>query len=408
MAREEFTRDEWDAIRATLDADPVRHGLPVREYGTAVLGSFNVRKLGKVPNRSAATWDFLAHVCSHFDLLSVQEIQDDLEGFRHLKERMGERFASIVSDKTGAFPGERGNAERLGFLYNWSIVERGDLATDITYDRSRVIRTIARHNDDVHAALADYGAKLTAYEAALVEYERQRAAGERPRKPRAPEFKVKMPEFLTFIRPPYCVAFQVKGHPGTEPYRFLAIDAHLYFGDYMADRRQEFAALMAWIRARASEHDRMFHPNFVLLGDLNLDFDSENDRERVEAAIKGVNGAWEDTGLACNFPFLDVHHGRDEVFRTNARLSETFDQIGLFARDARFPTHDQNAQAGAPGAPPDVRWDYGVFNFVELFCEALHGAPFADLSEDDQRAFLARFEHEVSDHMPLWLRLPLP
>ena len=52
--------------------------------------------------------------------------------------------------------------------------------------------------------------------------------------------------------------------------------------------------------------------------------------------------------------------------------------------------------------------DYGVFDFVSLFSEALHDLPFDCLSDGQQNALLEKFEHEVSDHMPLWLRLPLP
>ena len=43
--------------------------------------------------------------------------------------------------------------------------------------------------------------------------------------------------------------------------------------------------------------------------------------------------------------------------------------------------------------------DYGVFNFVELFQKAL-GVKTADA----KNKFYARFEHKVSDHMPLWMR----
>ena len=43
-----------------------------------------------------------------------------------------------------------------------------------------------------------------------------------------------------------------------------------------------------------------------------------------------------------------------------------------------------------------------------IISEAVHEKPFAALTEDEQKALLARFEHKVSDHLPLWLRLPLP
>ena len=91
-----------------------------------------------------------------------------------------------------------------------------------------------------------------------------------------------MPTFLTFIRSPFCVSFEIAGHPGTAPYKFMAINAHLFFGKTMADRRQEFEALMDWIIGRVKTNDQAYYPNFILLGDLNLDFDDpKRDRERM-------------------------------------------------------------------------------------------------------------------------------
>jgi hypothetical protein len=53
--------------------------------------------------------------------------------------------------------------------------------------------------------------------------------------------------------------------------------------------------------------------------------------------------------------------------------------------------------------------NYGVFNFVRLFDDALNiRKKLADMTDDEREAFFSRFEHKVSDHMPIWLRLPLP
>lgn len=400
MAGQSFIQSEWNKIRETLESDPARYGLPDRVYGSLVLGSFNIRKLGSVTNRSKETWKFLADVCRQFDLLAVQEIQDDLNGLRTLRAMMGPEFDMIVSDKTGVFPGEPGVGERLGFIFNSSIIRRTEIATDISYDRSKVINTISRHNDEIHTALTPYAEKLRDYLAKLEEYN----AGSRSTKPKKPKFKVKMPTFLTFIRAPFCVSFEVSGHPGTEPYQFMAINAHLYYGDYMSDRRQEFDALMEWIIARLSEKDKAYYPNFILLGDLNLDFDKpETDRARIEKHLKTFDARFGDDAHV-NFPFLDPHPSRKKVFRTNARLNETFDQIGLFFRDKRFPTHLENAKMGQN----ERGSDYGVFDFVNLFSKVLNKKPLHSLTSDAKKKFLARFEHKVSDHMPLWLRLPLP
>lgn len=104
MAARAFTHGEWKKIRERLEADPGRYGLPERVYGSVLLASFNIRKLGSATSRNKDTWEFLADVCRRFDLLAVQEIMDDLSGLRKLQGLVGPEFGMIVSDKTGAFP----------------------------------------------------------------------------------------------------------------------------------------------------------------------------------------------------------------------------------------------------------------------------------------------------------------
>jgi hypothetical protein len=80
---------------------------------------------------------------------------------------------------------------------------------------------------------------------------------------------------------------------------------------------------MEWIMARVAQNDITYYPNFVLMGDLNLDFDNpQTDRARIEKHIKTFNDSL--PGANVNFPFLDIHPRQSEVFRTNARQSETF------------------------------------------------------------------------------------
>ncbi len=380
----DFSAADWANINALLDQDPDRYGLPKREYGSVVLASFNIRKLAAKAKRSEATWQFLARVCKQFDLLSVQEIQDNLEGFDYLKELMGPEFSAVVSDVTGAFPGETGLRERLGFIYNQSLVKRGNIVSDISFDRTKLIATLVQHRKELRDAILPYFDLKT---------------GEITNRA-----KIKLPVFLTFVRQPFCASFRIVGHPGTKPYDIMAVNAHLYFGEGIEDRRQEFDALMTWILGRVRELDNGDGQSFILMGDLNLDFDDpDRDRPRIEAHIKTFN---QEMGKVANvnFPFLDIHPTQSQPFRTNARLDETFDQIGLFSRDPRLPTYQDNASMGQNPRGPN----YGVVNFVELFRQGLNLPPLQTMGKTALRQFFARFEHEVSDHLPLWLRLPLP
>ncbi len=432
-----FTNGEWARIRQQLAQHPTEYGLPPRVYGSVVLGSFNIRKLGRVSGRNSDTWKFLAEACRRFDLLAVQEVMGDLSGLRELQRRMGPQYDLIVSDKTGAFPGDKGLAERLAFIYNRDLVKRREIATDITYDRSKVLHTLSKHHDGINAAVQEYGdylnaaheygamaqywAQLSKYEEALQLYEdkvhqatvagtRKPPRSARPKRPSTRGLpkrpKLKMPEFLSFIRSPYCVSFEVRGHPGTDPLQFMAINAHLYFGNSMRDRWQEFDALTDWIIGRVKTNNDAYFPNYILLGDLNLDFNKpKRDRLRMAERLKSFNDA-SGSAVMVNFPFLDPHKGHGSVFRTNARLTETFDQFGFFCRDERFPAHTQNAEMDA--AASAVGPDYGVFDFADLFSEALLGMPVSKLSAAQKKSFFPRFEHKVSDHLPLWVRLPLP
>lgn len=393
----EFTADEWEKINNTLAANPDKYGFPRRVYGSVLLGSFNIRKLGKRSNRSANTWKFLAKICSQFDLLALQEIMDNLEGFDHLRSVIGNDFHVVVSDRTGVFPGERGLGERLGFIYNTAVVKRGDVVSDISFDRTKLIKTIIDNYAILREELLPYLEYLDAHTAW-----QETMVGEEPKAP-----KVQIPVFLTFIRQPFCASFELLGHPGTEPYRMMAVNAHLYFGKSVKDRRQEFDALMEWLLGRLKEEDAAYYPNFLLLGDLNLDFDNpERDRERITKHMQSFNAQVREVGGGANvyFPFLDPHPVSQQLLRTNARLKETFDHVGFFNHDPRLPQHRNRAKMGATERGPD----YGMFNFVQLFNDALNDKPLEELTKEEKKGFYRKFEHEVSDHMPIWVRLPLP
>ena len=377
-----FDADEWDRINATLSADPARYRFPERTDGSVLIGSFNIRKLGDPANRTDEDWEFLARVCAQFDLLAVQEIMSDLGGLRRLREGIAERvagdssgFAAAISDETGAFAGERGLKERLGFLYRWPTVERMEIASDLTYDRTKTLAMLFENRDKLSEALGD-SADVSEFDP---------------------------PFFITFARQPYCVAFRIPAGRSA-PYEFLAVNAHLIWAGKhkrIGDRRREFEALMDLLKSRFEDDESS---NLVLMGDLNLDFDNpQRDRARIDDQIKSLNADLVADGAHINFPFLDPHRGQPDVFRTNARLDQTYDHIGLFARDLRLPSYDRNEQMPESTDGPD----YGVFDFMSLFSEALFDKQWDDLSRDERELLWSKSEHSVSDHMPLWLRLPI-
>ncbi len=386
----QFSASEWRSIRAEVDARASDYGLPERRYGSVLAASFNVRKLGSERNRNANEWEFLADIIKAFDLVAIQEVGDNLSGLRRVMNLLGPEYSLVVSDQTGVYPGVSGNLERFAFIYRWSVVHRKDVASDITFDRSQVLDLIADNLDEISEAMSRYIKKRRKW---------QQGNGSKPRLS-----SVNMPVFPSFIRQPHVVSFEVPGNPGSEPIRFMAANAHLHYGKRLSDRQREIEALIGWIIDRLESSKYVYAPNFMLLGDLNYDYNNPaTDRAWSDGFLKSFNGA---TGanVNVNFPFLDKHKGQPDIFRTNARKNETYDQIGLFGSDDWLWSYDRNKSLPCGPVGPD----YGIFDFQELFSKALFSKEFVPLTDFERESIWERSEYKISDHMPIWIRLPLP
>ena len=396
-----FTPNEWASIDNALERHPERYGMPEggREK-SLVLGSFNIRKLGSARRRKREL-DFMGRFCAACDLVAIQEVQDDLEGLRYLKQRTEARvagageYALAISDITGEAPGESGMAERLAFLYRHRRIRRLELASDLTFDRTAVLSRFFDHEKAWLDAHAEYETKFASYR-----------KGVRQSKP-----AFVAPAFLTFLRTPYVVAFEAPAANDAEPLTFTAVNAHLIYGA-MREREQEFDALITWIASRLLTGERLVAPNFVLMGDLNLNFDRpRKDRARIDARIRHLNERLFGSAdvRRIYFPFLDPHPRHARVLRTNACASQTFDQFGFFngKDEARLPNDRwlQRIPKARTASRPDD-FDFGVFDFAELFSRALNGKAYLQLDKSAKKALARKFEHTVSDHLPIWVRLP--
>ena len=400
MAKYAFTTAEWKKINQLVETSAEKFGLPKRRSKSIVLGTFNIRKLGDVKKRSKQAWDFLQLISQRFDLLAIQEVMDNLEGIRELHNRLGKKYGLVVSDVTGVFPGEKGVAERLAFLFHWPRIERSELASDITYDRSKIVQTLLTNHVDFEDTWEKHLKALVAWKRKAV---KNKAVGKRaPAKP-----TVELPKFLTFIRQPHCVSFKVLGKGSAKPHELLVVNAHLLYGKNKLERKWEFDSLIEWLTVRAKKADMLYHKNFLLMGDCNLEFESTGiKRDEVDAQLKAINKTRLKSKRAAkaNFPLLS-DHPKEGRLTTNIRLNQTYDQIALFSHDKRLPTYEANITAGSNGVNA---YDYGVFNYSELFSQALYGKRFDDLTKAQRKEIIKKSEHDISDHMPAWIRLPIP
>jgi len=392
----DFTKAEWKKIFARLEGNEGAYGFPERRKDSVVLASFNIRDFGDPGKRSKGAWKLLNGICKRFDLIAVQEVEDNLASLRRLRESLGSKYGVVHSDISGALPSQIGPIsphERLAFLYRSDRVERGELASDISFDRSYIFDTLYANRKAFAKAFDDFEADFKAYKAKTRKTE--------------PYF-IALSKFIAFIRQPHAVSFRVPGKSGATPYEFVAVNAHLlYGGGRKSERKMEFEALVSWLFDRAKKAETMPVKDMILFGDLNLDFSNPvRQRPQYDDRLKALNGKLVSTDEPAdfNFPFLDEHPKLGTI-RSNARLSETYDQIGIIRRDPRLPGHEANDAAGtAPGG-----FDFGVVDFVRLFQDALEGGrSVTEMSTAEKRAFVGRFEYDVSDHMPIWIRLPLP
>ncbi len=394
-----FSDLQWQKINHYFDSFSLEYDLPERSSESVLLATFNIRKLGKIDNRTEQSWAFLKKILLSFDLIAVQEIMDDLSGFEFLVSLLGDDYGMVVSDVTGAKPGSSGNTERLGFIFNWHKIQRTALASDISYDRSEIAKNLYEHQTDFNNAWLKHTRQLKKWQQKV---SKNHSLGKRaPSKP-----ALELPRFVSFIRQPHCVSFRIKGENGQESYDFLIINAHLLYGKNKREREWEFRALLEWLTIRAKYIDKLYHPNLLLLGDCNLDFDTISImREEVDAFLKSLNSTILKSrkSASANFPLLTPHPQKGNLV-TALRQKQTYDQIGLFSNDPRLPKPDDNKTAGQiPGA-----YDYGVFNIANLIANALHQKNIGAITLKQKKEIYKKAEYDISDHMPAWFRLKIP
>ncbi|MDJ0613034.1 MAG: hypothetical protein QNJ29_05115 [Rhizobiaceae bacterium] len=415
-----FTPAQWERIHSHLDGDEKKYGMPERRSGSLVFSSFNIRKFGKLKSgsklkRTPGAWKLLLRFAEKCDLLAIQEVGDDLTSVRHMIDELGEKYSFAASDISGGSPGAGGNIERLVYVYRNDKLQPTGLGSDLAYERSDILRTLYDDRESFRSDLiaregemATFDAKVALWEQEVAEWEETglNADGgtKKPRKPSKPAFSIT--EFLQFIRSPHMVSFKTLENGDADPYRFIAVNAHLLFGGsntvWKGERLREFKALMDWLIIRADKMERMFEPNFILFGDLNLDFEKTHvKREQMTNYLKSLNQTRLKRAAKINMPFLSVHPDMAEVYRTNARRNQTFDHIAIIASDRRLPPPHKNDEAGQEA--PDL-FNYGMFDFVQLFFDVLPDETKAGSSKPKY----SLFQHDVSDHMPIWIRLENP
>ncbi len=179
---------------------------------TLLLASWNIRDFDsnkfKHGPRLKESYYYIAEILSAFDVIALQEINENLKALYKVMSIMGRNWDFIATDTT---EGSSGNNERMVFLYDKGKVSFRDIAGEIVLPASK-----------------------------LIEGERQ------------------------FARTPFVVAFQ------SGWFKFMLCTVHIYYGSdtgtKLNRRIKEIEGIVKFLSKRADDSK----DNYIVLGDFNI------------------------------------------------------------------------------------------------------------------------------------------
>ena len=268
--RQEFKNDPVAGKRCAQRLLAIRERLsPLcqrKRDSSLLLATWNIRdfdsnKFGWGP-RLPETFYYLAEIISCFDLIAVQEVNEDLRPFRRLMRILGREWDYIVTDVTA---GTGGNGERMAFVYNTEKVWFRKIAGEIVLPDGQLVvaRKKVKPKDQTNVP------------STTIETKQQ------------------------FARSPFLVAFQ------SGWFRFSLCTVHIYYGkdsgDELQQRIDEIRKLVTFFAKRQDnatpDADQLGAPeNYILLGDFNVVSPEHETMKalkskgfKVPAEIDGVN-----------------------------------------------------------------------------------------------------------------------
>ncbi|MEL6257620.1 MAG: endonuclease/exonuclease/phosphatase family protein, partial [Pseudomonadota bacterium] len=216
-----FSVDEKDWVsrrlldlRAELKA-PAPDGVPKKTTdGSIVIGTWNIRdfdnnKFRHGPRRRESFF-YIAEVIAAFDIVAIQEINEDLTPLKRVMKILGPDWDFIATDVT---VGASGNRERMAFVYDKRKVQFRNVAGEIVLPKHKLL-----------------------------------------------------PDEQQFARTPFMVSFQAGW------FKFSLCTVHIYFGshDKQSEGYQRRVAEIEYIAKEMADRAQRDGENYILLGDFNI------------------------------------------------------------------------------------------------------------------------------------------
>lgn len=216
----ERVQEELADLRAVLDET-----VPPKKLDENLLvGTWNLRAFGGLtrkweagdddsPKRDLRSLHSIAAVIRRFDVVALQEVRGELRALRDTLRLLGPHWGLSLTDVTR---GDRGNGERMAFLFDTRKCQLSGLACELVVPAER-------EDEIAQAAL-----------------HRQ------------------------FARTPYAVSFRAGGKT------FILVTLHVLWGDSSRDRLPELRAIARWMADWANDMNAWDH-NLIVLGDFNIE-----------------------------------------------------------------------------------------------------------------------------------------
>lgn len=221
--------------KAAISAHFTKRKVPRSRPGRLLLASWNIANLG-AQGRTSNDRLLISHILRRFDLIAVQEVNDNFRDFAEVVKKMGSAFDYVMTDTAG-------NNERLAYVFRKSKVRPTNLFGELALrPREYPKRTVkVRWVDD-------------------------------NRRDRVQTFK--RFRFTPFDRNPFIGSFTAGN------INFTLANVHLYFGKFQnskteeerkkyARRVLEIYALSRWSDRRLNKQTT-YDKDIVLLGDMNV------------------------------------------------------------------------------------------------------------------------------------------
>jgi endonuclease/exonuclease/phosphatase family metal-dependent hydrolase len=271
-------RDLKDRIPADLSKS--RH-IPPKADDRLLLATWNIANLG-LQDRREQDYRIIAEMLSWFDLIALQEVNDNLIGLREIQKHLPADYRALFSESSG-------NTERLAFLYDTKKLKLGEKIGKITIPPSDI-----------------------------------------------PD--IKLPDidrvFQGFDRAPFIATFEAGA------LRFAVINVHLYFGKFKnpdeskesIERRQlEAYAVARWAHLRQKSKNA-YVKDILAIGDFNLPKVASDDPIYRALTRRGLKLPKHSTEMGSN---LDGDFHYDQVaFFPNETEADFTGKIGVYDFDS--------------------------------------------------------------------------